>query len=74
MDHEVSQFPLKLSKTDSPAQNTHRAHVAVGLLINSLSVNDVWLRQKAETPVPHNLDLEAKKLPWQLYNGCHFMC
>ena len=74
MDHEVSQFPLKLSKTDSPAQNTHRAHVAVGLLINSLSVNDVWLRQKAETPVPHNLDLEAKQLPWQLYNGCHFMC
>ena len=60
--------------TDSHAQNTHRAHVAVGLLINSLSVNDLCLRQKAEIPVPHNLDLEEKRLPWQLFNGCHFIC
>ena len=72
--NEVSQFPLKSSKTDSPAQNTHGAHVAVGLLINSLSVNDLWLRQKVETPVLHNIDLGEKRLAWQLYNGCHFMC
>ena len=69
----VHRIPTRqdMARSSSPAQNTHRA---LGLLINSLSVNDVWLRQKAETPVPDNLDLEAKRVPWQLYNGCHFMC
>ena len=33
--------------SECPAQNTHRAHVAVGLLINSLSVNEFLVKTKS---------------------------
>ena len=56
-------------ETDSPATNTHKGHVVVGLLINSLRVNDTGLRQKMVMPILHKLDLEVELLPGKLHNG-----
>ena len=62
LSHMCISISYETTQKDSPATNPDKDHVAVGLLIDSLRVSDVGLRQKMGMSILPKLDLEAKLL------------